>query len=243
VSTYVASFLCYLAVRKGKRIVMRPQEFKADLIAAESQLARFWREMKEGLDFLRNHRAVVLLGASWALFLGAMITGVVVTPSLSDRVFRAGAKGYGWLNAGWGTGAFLSALYAPQIIARIGGRRSIAFSMALLAVSIAFAPISGFLFLAIITYFVMGSARGVGGVAMNTSLMEMVPKHLMGRVQNAFYFTGTFLQLVLAIVVGTVAQKVSLVIAFAILGCIYVLSFIASSLPVEDQLREQIAAD
>ena len=243
VSTYVLSFLCYLAVRKGKHIVLRPQEFKADLIAAESQLARFWREMKEGLDFLRNHRAVVLLGASWALFLGAMITGVVVTPSLSDRVFRAGAKGYGWLNAGWGTGAFLSALYAPQIIARIGGRRSIAFSMALLSVSIAFAPISGFLFLAIITYFVMGSARGVGGVAMNTSLMEMVPKHLMGRVQNAFYFTGTFLQLVLAIVVGTVAQKVSLVIAFAILGCIYALSFIASSLPVEDQLREEIAAD
>jgi MFS family permease len=243
VSTYVVSFLCYLAVRKGKHIVLRPQEFKADLIAAESQLARFWREMKEGLDFLRNHRAVVLLGASWALFLGAMITGVVVTPSLSDRVFRAGAKGYGWLNAGWGTGAFLSALYAPQIIARIGGRRSIAFSMALLSVSIALAPISGFLFLAILTYFVMGSARGVGGVAMNTSLMEMVHKHLMGRVQNAFYFTGTFLQLVLAIVVGTVAQKVSLVIAFAILGCIYALSFIASSLPVEDQLREEIAAD
>src|ERR1700747_710756 len=110
VSTYVISFLCYLAVRKGKHIVMRPQELKADIMAAESQLARFWREMKEGLQFLRDHRAVVLLGASWALFLGAMITGVVVTPSLSDRVFHAGAKGYGWLNAGWGTGGFVSTL-------------------------------------------------------------------------------------------------------------------------------------
>ena len=243
VSTYVISFICYLAVRKGKHIVMRPQEIKADLIAAESQLARFGREMKEGLQFLQDHRAVVLLGASWALFLGAMITGVVVTPSLSDRVFHAGAKGYGWLNAGWGTGAFISALYAPQIIAKIGGRRSIAFSMALLSVSIAFAPISGFLFLAITTYFVMGSARGVGGVAMNTSLMEMVPKHLMGRVQNAFYFTGTFLQLVLAVLVGTVAQKVSLVVAFGILGSVYALSFVASSLPVKDQVREEMAAD
>jgi MFS family permease len=243
VSTYVISFLCYLAVRKGKHIVMRPQELKADIMAAESQLARFWREMKEGLQFLRDHRAVVLLGASWALFLGAMITGVVVTPSLSDRVFHAGAKGYGWLNAGWGTGAFVSALYAPMIIARIGGRRSIAFSMALLSVCVAFAPISGFLVLAIATYFVMGSARGVGGVAMNTSLMEMVPKHLMGRVQNAFYFAGTFLQLLLAIVVGTVAQKVSLVVAFAILGCVYAFSFIASSIPVRDKVREEIAAD
>jgi MFS family permease len=243
VSTYVVSFLCYFAVRKGKHIVMRPEEIKADLAAAETQLARFWREMKEGLQFLRDHRAVVMLGVSWALFLGAMVTGVVVTPSLSERVFHAGAKGYGWLNAGWGTGAFVSALYAPQIIARIGGRRAIAFSMALLAVCVAFAPISGFFFLAILTYFVMGSARGVGGVAMNTSLMEMVPRHLMGRVQNAFYFTGTFLQLVLAICVGTVAQKVSLVVAFAILACVYALSFVASSWPVPDSVREEIAAD
>src|SRR5215475_4614333 len=240
VSTYVVSFVCYFAVRRGKHIVMRPEELKADLIAAESQLTRFWREMKEGLLFLRSHRAVVMLGVSWALFLGAMITGVVVTPSLSDRVFHAGAKGYGWLNAGWGTGAFISALYAPQVIARLGARRAIAFSMAILSVCVAFAPISGLLLLAIATYFVMGSARGVGGVGMNTSLMEMVPKHLMGRVQNAFYFTGTFLQLVLAICVGTVAQKVSLVFAFAILGCVYALSFLASSLPVGNQIGEQI---
>jgi MFS family permease len=243
VSTYVVSFLCYFAVRRGKHIVIGPQEIKADLAAAETQLARFWREMKEGLHFLRDHRAVVMLGISWALFLGAMVTGVVVTPSLSDRVFHAGAKGYGWLNAGWGTGAFVSALYAPQIIARIGGRRAIAFSMALLSVCVAFAPISGFLVLAIATYFLMGSARGVGGVAMNTSLMEMVPKHLMGRVQNAFYFAGTFLQLVLAICVGTVAQKVSLVVAFAILGSVYALSFVASSWPVKEGVREEMAAD
>jgi MFS family permease len=243
VSTYVVSFLCYLAVRKGKHIVVRPQELRADIVAAETQFERFWREMREGLQFLGDHRAVVLLGISWALFVGAMVTGVVVTPSLSDRVFHAGAKGYGWLNAGWGTGAFVSAMYTPQIISFLGGRRAVAFSMALLAVCVAFAPISGFLFLAIATYFVMGSARGVGGIAMNTSLMEMVPKHLMGRVQNTFYFAGTFLQLVLAVCVGAVAQKVSLVVAFAILGSVYALSFIAASWPIKESVSNAVAAD
>jgi len=233
VSTYVVSFFCYFAVRKGRHVVLRPAEIRADILAAESQFARFWREMREGLHFLRDHRAVVLLGISWALFLGAMITGVVVTPSLSERVFHAGAVGYGWLNAGWGTGAFFSALYAPIIIASIGGRRSIAFSMALLSVCVVSAPIARWLALAIAFYFVMGSARGVGGVAMNTSLMEMVPNHLMGRVQNAFYFAGTFLQLVLALAVGAVAHQVSLVAAFAILACVYAFSFIAASWPVE----------
>ncbi len=233
VSTYVASFLFYFAVRKGRHVVLRPEEIRADILAAESQLQRFWREMREGLHFLRDHRPVVLLGICWALFLGAMVTGVVVTPSLSDRVFHAGAVGYGWLNAGWGTGAFLSAMYAPAAIAWLGWRRSISFSMAMLSVCVVSLPVSHWLFLAISLYFLMGSARGVGGVAMNTSLMEMVPKHLMGRVQNTFYFGGTFLQLTLAITVGAVAHKVSLVAAFAILGCVYGLAFVAASWPLE----------
>ena len=80
---------------------------------------------------------------------------------------------------------------------------------------------------------------------MNTSLMEMVPPHLMGRVQNAFYFFGTFLQLVLALVVGTAAHKIGLVSAFAILACVYGLSFVAASWPVEagDRISELTSAD
>src|SRR5271170_3534879 len=132
-STYVMSFLCYLAVRKGRHVVPRPAELRADIVAAETALERFVREMREGFEFLRGRRNLVFLGISWALFLAAMMTGVVVTPPLSDKVFHAGAVGYGWLNAGWGTGAFVSALYAPWFIAGLGARRSIAFSMALLS--------------------------------------------------------------------------------------------------------------
>jgi MFS family permease len=242
VSTYVVSFLCYFAVRKGRHVVLRPEELKTDILAAESQLQHFWHEMREGLHFLRDHRSVILLGISWALFLGAMVTGVVVTPSLSDRVFHAGAKGYGWLNMGWGGGAFVSALYAPQAIAWLGGRRAVAFSMAVLSVCVVCAPIAPFLVFAISLYFVMGSARGLGGVAMNTSLMEMVPKHLMGRVQNTFYFAGTFLQLVLALSVGAVAHNVSLVAAFAILAVVYGMSFVAASWPVGKPVAEEVVA-
>src|SRR5437870_13891376 len=111
-STYVISFLCYFAVRKGRHVVPRPAELRADIIAAETQLERFLREMHEGIQFVRGNRPLILLGISWALFLGAMLTAVLVTAPLSDQVFHRGAVGYGWLNAGWGVGAFLSALYA-----------------------------------------------------------------------------------------------------------------------------------
>jgi MFS family permease len=55
-STYVVSFLCYLAVRKGHHVVPRPAELKHDILAAETAVERFGREMREGLHFLRDHR-------------------------------------------------------------------------------------------------------------------------------------------------------------------------------------------
>src|SRR3954469_20564897 len=176
VSTYVVSFLCYLAVRKGRHVVPRPAELHADLVAAESAFARFFREMREGINFLRGHREIVMLGLSWALFLSAMMTGVVVTPPLSE-VFHAGAVGYGWLNGGWGVGAFVSAFYAPLMIKKFGARRSIAISLGLLTVLMISAPTMPFLALSVLIYALMGSGRGITGVAMNTSLMEQIPQH------------------------------------------------------------------
>jgi len=240
VSTYVASFLCYLAVRQGRHVVPRAGELRHDLEAAETAVERFLREMREGLSFLRAHRSIIFLGMSWALFLGAMLTGVVVTAPLSDRVFHAGAKGYGWLNGGWGVGAFLSALYAPALIGRLGARTSIALGMLLLTFTMALAPFSPWLAMAVLLYGLMGSARGVSGIAMNTSLMEQVPPHFMGRVQNTFYFFGTFLQVALGLGVGWVASHIGLAAGFGAIAAVYAVAFGSACWPI--RARTAVAA-
>jgi hypothetical protein len=94
-------------------------------------------------------------------------------------------------------------------------------------------PYSRILPIAVFLYGIMGSARGLSGVAMNTSLMEQVPKHFMGRVQNAFYFVGTFLQITISVTVGWMAQKVSLAGGFAIIGAVYVVAFVSAAWPIE----------
>jgi MFS transporter, DHA3 family, macrolide efflux protein len=48
-ATYVVSFLCYFAVRKGRHVVPRPAELRADIVAAESAERRFWHELWEGI--------------------------------------------------------------------------------------------------------------------------------------------------------------------------------------------------
>jgi predicted MFS family arabinose efflux permease len=113
-----------------------------------------------------------------------MLTQGVTTAPLSDRILHAGAKGYGWLNAGWAIGAFTSALYAPIFIRRFRARSAVVWAMGLLAVSLTMAPHSPAVPVAVLCYAVMGSGRGVGGIAISSSMMEMVPKHFMGRVQT-----------------------------------------------------------
>jgi len=83
-------------------------------------------------------------------------------------------------------------------------------------------PFSGWIGIGAALYFVAGTARGVGGVALSSSIMDVVPKHFMGRVQTLFSITAIILQVSLAPVVGRVAHHVSLTLAICVIGTLYV---------------------
>jgi hypothetical protein len=89
----------------------------------------------------------------------------------------------------------------------------------------------------------MGCCRGTGGVVITSTMMDLVPKHFMGRVQNTFYFAGTFLQLVLSVAVGVVAHTWSLAAAFAIVGSLYLLACVAGSWPVKSQAEAMASTE
>ena len=74
---------------------------------------------------------------------------------------------------------------------------------------------------------------GVSGVAMNTSLMQQVQPHFMGRVQNTFYFFGTLLQVVLGITVGLVASRISLAAGFGVIAIVYAFAFASACWPMK----------
>jgi DHA3 family macrolide efflux protein-like MFS transporter len=244
-ASYVVSFACYLFVRKGRHTVALAEP----AVVHESAFARFIHEVREGISYIRLRPQVQLTGICWALFIGGMLTQGIITAPLSDRILRAGAVGYGWLNGGWAVGAFLSALYTPGLIRGAGHRRAVGISMALLGICLIGLPfigthVHGRIALAartfsialpatVLVYGIMGCCRGLGGVAITSTMMDLVPPHFMGRVQNAFYFLGTSLQLFFSFLVGTVAHKRSLTEGFAIVGVIYLLACIAGSWPVK----------
>ena len=246
-ASYVLSFTCYLFVRKGRHTVMVADE----TIVHESAVAKFVHELKEGIGYIKVRPRLLLLGTAWALFMAGMLTQGVITAPFSDRILKSGAVGYGWLNAGWAIGAFMSAIYTPALIRGAGHRRAIGISMALLALSLISLPFLGArvqgvieisvplkvsvaLAVCVAVYCLMGCCRALGGVAITSTMMEWVPKHFMGRVQNTFYFLGTLLQLAFSFIVGTVSHTRGLAQGFAIVGGIYVLACFTGSWPATD---------
>ncbi len=220
-SSYLLSMLCYFGVRKGRHVVHRPPELRQEVVRIEGAAARFVHETREGIQYLRGNVYVLLLGASSALLLGAMLAQNAINAPLVDRVLHAGAVGFGWINAGWGIGAFISVMFVPVLMRRFGARATVVVCMALIAGATFLAPFFSALAVAVLLFLVMGASRGVAGVAINTGLMETVPRHYMGRVQSTFAFAGRSLQMSLGMGVGFVAQRYSLTAAFFIIGAAY----------------------
>jgi hypothetical protein len=217
--TYVFSLTCYFSLRKGRHRVAHHHH------STEAHpLQRFAYDMREGLSFVSSRRSLALIGTTWALFVAAMmVTGVVTAPT-SDRLLHAGAVGYGWMNAGWGIGAFLSTFVAARVIRNLGWRVVVPACMLLISASFYGVPYSGIIWIAAGLYFVGGVARGVGGVALSTGIMDAVPKQFMGRVQTLFSIGAIFLQVTLAPLVGRVAQSISLRLAISCVGSLYLLA-------------------
>ena len=173
-----------------------------------------------------------MIGIAWALFVASMMTMGVLSAPLSERVLHGGAVGYGWINAGWATGAFVSVFYAAAFIRRRGAHLSVTLTMSVIALSLFLLPASRYLLFAVPIYFIMGSSRGVGGIALSSEMMEIVPRYMMGRVQNMFSFGASALQIVTSLLVGEAAHRDGLAYGFWIVGAMYLGAAFAAWWPV-----------
>ncbi len=240
-ASYAVSLLCVYQVRKGRVTVSRPTA-SVGVQPASGSVARYLHELGEGYSYVRENRRVLLIGIAWALFVAAMMTQGVLSAPLSERILHGGAVGYGWLNAGWAVGAFVSVFYASGFVRRHGANRVVTLTMSVIAASLFVLPVSHWLAIAVTIYFLMGSSRGMGGIALSSEMMQLTPRHFMGRVQNAFSFLASALQICTALLVGEAAHRDGLIYGFWMVGAMYLGAALAAWLPVrrkESEVREQ----
>jgi DHA3 family macrolide efflux protein-like MFS transporter len=147
----------------------------------------------------------------------------VVLVALVNDILHSGARGLGFLEAGWATGAITGGLIASQLPQKLRMTLYVAAIVVLAAGHMA-TPFVAFLVGAVILQFLFGSCRALGGVVAQSSIMSIVPRHFMGRTQSAIAILTTVVQLLMSVGLGWLAQRAGLVAGYALLALLYAMA-------------------
>src|SRR5712664_1684031 len=237
-ATYFVSAFCLYRVRRGYASPRESQRYPREYSDATEATAEaletgenpevaeaglslaVYADLKEGFAYLRKQPVVRALGVTHSIMMAGVVSANVVLVALANDILHAGARGLGFLEAGWATGAIIGGLIASQRPQALRMPLSVV-ACAGLAVGHMATPFVAFLVGAVMMQILLGFCRALGGVVAPSSLMTIVPRLFMGRTQSAMAILTTVVQLFMSIVLGWVAQGAGLVVAYALLAVLY----------------------
>ena len=238
--TYFVSAWCLFQMRRGyvsprEHLTKYPREFseatEATAVALETgeipEIAEagvslsVYSDLKEGFAYLERQPVVRSLGITHSILMGGIVSANVLIVALASDVLHSGARGLGYLEAGWGFGAILGGLLASQLPQRL--RLTLyGIALAVLAIGHVAMPLIAFLVAAVLFQILFGFCRALSGVVAQATLMAIVPRHFMGRTQSAIAIVTTIVQILMSFMLGWVSQKFSLITGFSLLALLYV---------------------
>lgn len=242
--TYFVSALCLLLLRHGV-VTARAQRETVTESAGEAALEplpavpaqreeslglplaepgmgqAFLKDFQEGIQYLRSQPRVLALGITYACMMAGVVSSNVLVVTLAQDVLHSGARGFGFLEAGWAFGAVSGGLLAGILADWFTASLVLVAALCVLAAGHPLFPYAGYLWVAVGMNALFGVCRACGGVLSQTGIMAIVPRRLMGRTQSAFSLLSTTLQVLMSLTLGFLAQHLSLALAFFVLGLIY----------------------
>jgi MFS family permease len=245
-ATYFVSAFCLYRMRRGyvspRESQKYPREFSeategtAEALetggnpeVAEAGLSlAVYADLKEGFAYLKQQPEVRALGITHAIMMASVVSANVVLVELASDLLHAGARGLGYLEAGWAVGAILGGLIVSQLRQTLRLFLYVAAMVGLAAGHMA-VPFVAFLVGAVALQVIFGFCRALGGVVAQSSLMAIVPRHFMGRTQSAIAILTTVLQLFMSISLGVLAERAGIVVAYALLALMYVVAIVSAS--------------
>jgi MFS transporter, DHA3 family, macrolide efflux protein len=237
-ATYFVSAYCLYQVRRGYVSPREKQGYPHEYSDATEATAEalesggnpevaeaglslaVYADLQEGFAYLQQQPQVRALGITHAAMMAGVVSANVVVVALANDILHAGARGLGFLEAGWAIGAITGGLIASQLPHPLRMTLYVA-AIAGLATGHFVIPFVSFLTGAVALQAIFGFCRALSGVVAQSSLMSIVPRHFMGRTQSAVAILSTALQLLMCLSLGWIAQRISLFAGFALLGLMY----------------------
>jgi DHA3 family macrolide efflux protein-like MFS transporter len=236
--TYFVSSYCLFLLRKG---YVNPRDHKSfpreysestqgtvqalesgenpEVAEAGLSLA-IYADMKEGFGYLRQQPVVLALGVTHAILMASIVSSNIVVVALANDILHSGARGFGFIEAGWAIGAITGGFITSQMPQKIRLPLYVA-AMAGLALGHMAVPLVAFLFGAALLQGCFGFFRALAGIVAQSALMSIVPRQFMGRTQSAFAIFATILQLAMSFSLGWIGQRFSIATGFFLLAIMY----------------------
>ena len=237
--TYFVAAFCLLHLRRGylaphahpEDDLPPADEAPTPLAASEQALLPeivepglstiFLRDLHEGARYLRSQPRVLALGLTYACMMAGVLSGNVLLVTMAQFLLKSGARGFGFMEAGWAFGAVLGGLLAGTLVRRFPPLAVLIAALTVLAVGHTLFPYARLLGVVVAMQALFGACRALGGVLTQTSIMTIVPRRLMGRTQSTFSVVATLLQVLMSFSLGFLAERISVTLAFLTLGLLY----------------------
>ena len=187
------------AVSAAALMLMR---YQAPARAAAEQAAHsFWRELREGLSFLRHHHALLMNTLMVVAFVAGLGASYPLTFLLAVNVLEAGTQAFGLFEAVIGSGYLAGSVALATLATRVPKGLAMAVGWATMGVSLVLVAVTTGVWQACIPFAVLGLANAVALIALDTWLQDVIPEPLRGRVFGA-RFTLTQGTYALSVLVG-----------------------------------------
>lgn len=162
----------------------------------------FINALKNGMDFLLGNPKLFFLGIVPVIPLVATMIFNVVLPGYVSDTLKADAVVFGISDMFYGVGGLLSGFLAAPLVARLQTNKVILLFFGI-AVAVLFSLMFNHLIIALYAgSLFIGLSNSTIRIVMNTSLMQTIPKHFMGRAMSVWMAISFLLQTISASAIG-----------------------------------------
>jgi MFS family permease len=197
-------------------------------ISENGQRPRIRTQIAEGLRWLARHRLLRVIAVLLGVYNFANQMGQAILVLLATQTLHLGTRGYGFLLAATAVGSVVGGLVAPRLTRRLGMLPSLITGGAIDAavfVGVGLAPDAA---VAAVMLAGQGFAVTMWNVVTVSLRQQIVPAHLLGRVNSVYRMLGWGLMPAGALAGGFVAGAAGLRAPYIVAGVLCGLSMLAA---------------
>jgi MFS family permease len=154
------------------------------------QASGFWRQMKEGIDWMRGHPLILRL----ALMLGVLNFVVMMSATmlvlLSQEIMGLEAAGHGFLLTAGAAGGVFGGLIGPKLVSRFGAQACVMGTFVVFPIPFILLALTSNPLLAGVALFLEMAAGMTWNVVTVSLRQRLIPDALLGRVNSIYRFFG-----------------------------------------------------